>query len=536
MSEIKKVFFTCYQPYLLDVALRMYKEYNWQPIYWFTWDQAFPEVGKIIRETFPDIITQDYNDAIKGKIPEAAKHIPIIPNDAELLKEMSKYETTILSMMDRNDLMGAFTYQHRLNNYHFQLKYWNSVLEYLKPDLVFFEALPHEASDLVLYYVARKKGIKTLMYNLTHTFDRVTTMETFEKGPDLVIQRYQELLKNYNGADITLTDQNETYLTKLTGLYKDNIRQDVQIGLDSLKKIKTSPLLNKVKRASEIASNVFDVGRWKKRAAYLRELNEPSIHSYHKVKNIPFSDSVISNRTFNKKVEAHFEYKKELHGYYNSIVNKNLDFSVPYIYCPIHYQPEATTSPLGEQFVNQHLMVEMLAYNVPQGWKVYVKEHMAQFMYNLWGEPSRNKEYYDRLKAIPNVELVPLEVDSYTLIDNCKAVSTISGAVSMEAPVRGKAVLAFGHAVIYYPCEGIFYTPTNNLLKEALNQIIAGYKPDLKKIRLFVKAVEENSFKGGIGSSFNNGMFGIYREENAEGHYHALLHWIKNYKNIHPRD
>lgn len=278
------------------------------------------------------------------------------------------------------------------------------------------------------------------------------------------------------------------------------------------------------------------MGKDGKRAAYIRQQNQQSIHSYHKVKDVPFHDSVITNRTFNKEVEAHFEYKKELHQYYDSIVNRNLDFSVPYIYCPIHYQPEATTSPLGEQFVNQHLVVEMLAYNAPKGWKIYVKEHMAQFMYNLWGEPNRSKEYYDRLKAIPNVELVPLEVDSYTLIDKCQAVSTISGAVSMEAPVRGKAVLAFGHAVIYYPCEGIFYTPTNIALKEALAKVQAGYKPDLNKIRLFIKAVEENSFRGGIGSSFNNGMFGIYREENAEGHYQALIHWIKNYNNIHQHD
>jgi hypothetical protein len=531
-----KVFYTCYQPYLLDVALRMHREYNWEPVYWFTWDAAFPEVGATIRSTFPGIITHDYHDAIRGKEPARAAEIPVIPNDAAILEAMSKYETTVLCMMDRNDLLGVFTYKERLNSYHFQIRYWNSVLEHIRPDLIMMEAVPHEPSDLVLYYVARMKGIKTLMFNLAHTFDRVTTMETFEAGPDLVIKRYEELLSGDTGEPVELSEQNETYLRKIRGNYNDNLREDVKISLDSLAVIRQNQYLVRMKSLLRSATYIFNLAKWKGKMNYLQGLNKPSLHSYHKLPGIPFSNSVITNSTFNKATEKAFRLKKELHRYYDSIANRDLELETPFIYCPLHYQPEATTSPLGEQFVNQHLIVEMLAYNLPAGWKVCVKEHRAQFQFNLWGEPSRSKEYYDRLLRIPNVEIVPLGIDPYTLIDKCKVVATISGAVCMEATMRGKAVLAFGHSIIYYPCEGIFYTPTNKELRTALDKVTGGYVPEEHKIRLFVKAVEENSFRGGLGTAFNNGAFGIYRKENAEGHYQALMHWINNYNKIHPND
>ena len=52
---------------------------------------------------------------------------------------------------------------------------------------------------------------------------------------------------------------------------------------------------------------------------------------------------------------------KSLQSYYNSLCDVNPDFEKKFIYFPLHYQPELSTSPLAEDFVNQELIVAMIS-------------------------------------------------------------------------------------------------------------------------------------------------------------------------------
>jgi hypothetical protein len=106
-------------------------------------------------------------------------------------------------------------------------------------------------------------------------------------------------------------------------------------------------------------------------------------------------------------------------------------------------------------------------------------------------------------------------------------VATVTGTVSFEGPVRGKAALCFGYNLIFNPCDGIFYTPTSEKIKEVLNKVEAGYKPDLNKIRLYLKALYESTYPGGIGSYFNTTFLGVTREQNIESHYQATIDFLQ---------
>ncbi len=519
----KKVFYTCYQPYLLDVAIRMYEEQQWSPVYWFTFDSGFPEVGSEIRKRFPNLITQDYNDAMKGKVPDKAKSIPIIALDNELLEAMSKQEISALSMMDRNNLLGNFDgYTDRLNTYFEQLAYWNSVLEYLKPDLIFMESIPHELCDFLIYHLAKIKGIQTIMFNPTFFNDTVTTIDSYEDGQILVVNAYRKLIENYTGEGVKLSEKGQSFIDKINGKYEDNLRYDVKDGWNELRSIQKNSLIKKMISYLMIPFKLMNFSKFQKRLNYISSLFDESQHSYHKLRGVSFQNSHITNFTYNFHIRKANRNKKRLLNYYNNLASQNPDLNTPFIYCPLHFQPEATTSPLGGNFVHQHLMIEMLAKSLPKGWKLYVKEHMAQFIHSFLGEPIRTKEYYDRIRAIENVEFISLNLDSYSLIDKCKAVATITGTVAFEAVVRSKPVLAFGYIINYYPCEGIFITRSNEELNEALSIIQNNYLPNQNKIKLFVKAIEENSYRGGVGTPYNNGFFGIYRKDNAEGHIKAI--------------
>ena len=139
--------------------------------------------------------------------------------------------------------------------------------------------------------------------------------------------------------------------------------------------------------------------------------------------------------------------------YYNKLVNINLDLNHPYIFVGFHMQPEKTSQPMGGEFDNQLMMVKVLSESVPEGWKVYVKEHPNQF--NVKKVPNRHyrdKLMYDLLHRMDNVELVPLEIDSIDLINNSQMVATLTGTMGWEAITRNIPAIVFGDTY-YMSCR-----------------------------------------------------------------------------------
>ena len=112
----------------------------------------------------------------------------------------------------------------------------------------------------------------------------------------------------------------------------------------------------------------------------------------------------------------------------------------PYVYFPLHLQPEAQTSPMGGVFVDQHLAVEMLARALPPGWVLLVKEHPVQRL------AKRDYGFYERLGRISNVRLVSRATGTFALMEQCRAVASITGTAGWEALFIGKPVLVFGNA------------------------------------------------------------------------------------------
>jgi hypothetical protein len=211
------------------------------------------------------------------------------------------------------------------------------------------------------------------------------------------------------------------------------------------------------------------------------------------------------------KRKAH-KKKKYLNRYYNSLAGK-INLKEPYIYVSLHYQPERTSAPEGEIFANQYLMVDMLSKLVPKGWKVYVKEHPTQLMKHGGGEKARKTVFYDDIASLDNVRLVPLNFSQFDLVDNSKAVATITGTTGWEAVLRGKPALVFGHAW-YRDCEGVFYVPTVEKCKKALNKIKSDYKVDQDLVKLYVYVLEKICVKGYINKSFEK-ITGIPYKKNV---------------------
>lgn len=130
------------------------------------------------------------------------------------------------------------------------------------------------------------------------------------------------------------------------------------------------------------------------------------------------------------------------------------DVTVPhprgaYVVFFLHYQPEESTLPRGGIFAQQLIAITKLRSITPADVGILVKEHPSMFRYDhTLSIVVRNSQFYKFIQRLRGVYVVPQETDTFTLIDNARAVATITGTVAIEALARGKPVICFGEA--YY--------------------------------------------------------------------------------------
>ncbi|MBY6070782.1 capsular biosynthesis protein [Marinobacter salsuginis] len=104
---------------------------------------------------------------------------------------------------------------------------------------------------------------------------------------------------------------------------------------------------------------------------------------------------------------------------------------------PLHFHPESSTSILAASHVNEYETIKSVAFNLPEGYRLYVKDHIS-----AWGYPDLG--FYKKLAALPNVSVLsPLE-PTKKLIKQSHGVVTLTSTVGYEALLLKKAVLLFG--------------------------------------------------------------------------------------------
>lgn len=117
-----------------------------------------------------------------------------------------------------------------------------------------------------------------------------------------------------------------------------------------------------------------------------------------------------------------------------------------FIYYPLHYEPERTTSPDGGIFYDQIRAVAEIRSRLPTDYTLVIKEHPSQLYKNMRGFKGRAKETYDLLERIEGIKLAPADTPSSNLIEHCRGLATITGTAAIEAVLSGKPVLVLGHA------------------------------------------------------------------------------------------
>jgi hypothetical protein len=301
---------------------------------------------------------------------------------------------------------------------------------------------------------------------------------------------YQELLEDEGWEKIQLTSEVEEFLESLRGGY-----QEVPLYIRYVSKRD----LNEKNTVSSTVRKLINIRNYPQYAEKQLSIISSKVRrpqSYLKEPGKTPEESGISNLGFRWFRYRANQKMKVLNRYYHSHSDGEIQLDRPYIYIALSYQPEATTSPKGDFFVNLDLMVYMISQVVPSDWLLYVKEHPSQFE-RTWthrSQSAREKYFYDDLLRMDNVRLIPTSFSSFDLLDNAEAIATVTGSVGWQAVNRGKPALVFGNPW-YLGCEGVFPIHSSEDCAIALKTIQDGYQVNDQKVRVFAAALEKVGIK-----------------------------------------
>ena len=443
----------------IGLAKEMEQKEGWEVIYWVT----TPKNNHFIKENFPLAHLQNFISATRGNYQPLEGLNILRPLDSNIIQQYSHYEKIALKMMDRMDATAySFNYSERLQLYYDFLGYWINVINVLNADYVVFSESPHALFQYILYAVCKEKGVKILRFTPTHINGLTFLSYDIEGTPNY--------FKDMIASNLKSTPFAEAYLSKNRGEYS-----------------KALPYYMKdINQKSSFLTIIKKIG-----GKLQRFVSSEIVTAYKKSADVALFDAKITKyNLFFYKLKG-ISFKKRLKKSYDYLAIE-ADLTKPYIYVALHYQPEKTTSPEGDVFVEQWLMVQMLVHLIPDGWLVYVKEHNSQFVERLYGEQGRTHDFYQRLVGFENVKLIASQTSSFDLIDNAKAVATVTGTVGLESVIRSVPVLSFGYAW-YALCEGVFVIKNRDELTEALKQIEDGYQVDKNLVDSFLYALEHIS-------------------------------------------
>lgn len=480
---MKRVFFIeCVGPVWHAVAKRCVSQSQWQPV---LWTGAVTDKAAVTSMDPATVFLAGPDAALA--LPKAAWPLPAL--DAQLLAALASDESIALHMMDRMDPAcgNGFSHDARRRHYHTLLRYWLGALDALRPDLIVFSISPHIVFDYVLLALARYRGIPTLMFERPGLPGWVFPMEDFRQGSS----RLRAALRQAPKVQVdNIPDAFRAWLLA-------SASGQAAVPANFQRKLERYKLSSSAKMPSLFRALTHE---FKRAIVLLRRTGlHPATNSYLRSQYFPHGHCGPLE-TLVSRLKGVFA-KRHLMRFHDALARK--DNAEQYILLALHYQPERATVPMGGQFGDQTLIIDLLAKSLPAGWKLFVKEHPWQLQSFGRGEVQRTEEFYAFISANPNVVLLPRDAATATLVRGARAVATVTGSVGWDALCSGVPVLLFG-AAWYRDCAGVFNIAGRADVTAALDAIEAGNKPDLADIAGFCNALAQVCVPGVLEPEIEN--------------------------------
>lgn len=180
-------------------------------------------------------------------------------------------------------------------------------------------------------------------------------------------------------------------------------------------------------------------------------------------------------------------YRKIKINYLNFFSNKyfyNPDYSESYVLYPLHFQPESSTSVNAMYYINQYEVIKNIAFSLPLGMYLYVKDHPHAFGYFPL-------EFYKKIQKIPNVKLIHCDADTNKLIEGMKLLVTLTGTMGYEALIHKKPVISLGK--VFYNVHPYCFNVNN--YEDIFDVVVRILKDELENFEEYNKKLIYAYFK-----------------------------------------
>ena len=332
---------------------------------------------------------------------------------SQSVKEGERY---FLLNLDRLSAIATSS-EYKIRHYQQLVSMYTAVLEAWGITHIYFANVPHFAVDLALYYVAKGLNIEVIFPSRTDYQDYfILRNDLF--APPLKLEKCNIDFSKKSKNDKSFYINYSSKLNSLSINFNSNFSQKNPIFL------------------IEIClrfSKLFFVALLTK-----KNMNDSSLYSCQRPSALSFLYLNVRRYIHNLKL-----YKSYISLSHPPILNS------PYVYFALHFQPERSTLPEGGEYCDQISVVRHLSRTLPQGWKIYVKEHPRQF--DSWPPDlrklhSRPPDFYEIISAIENVELISIDANSEKLICSSRIAITITGSSGWQALLAGVPAITFGRS------------------------------------------------------------------------------------------
>lgn len=411
------------------------------------------------------VITHDYREM--QNIDALREYYEICPRDVYDKVYQKLY--VFLDMVFRNGERPIYEY---VNLFNMWVNFYYGLFSKRTVQLVIFGDNPHFGVDSIAKDVANAMGIPTVLFQ-----------QAFEDNRFFAFLSSEDV-----GVFEALPNDGEFHVT-LDGKFKKNSPAT------NISRIRTRRMRYE-KTSRKNSDRIRDIpGKiYRNRGHLLAKIKETTAEKFHQK-----GRAYVAQSYFQKNSAR-------------AMQRKSVDLNVPYIYFPLHAQPEASTSVLGKEYCDQLLALERLADFIPSDWRIYVKENPLQTYY------MRESLFFRRLELIEKAQYVNHDVSTYDLMANAQFVATITGSAGWEAISGGKPVLVFGLAW-YRKFPGVFEYQNHPSLDDILQCQI-----DIREVETAYNRLNSKAYPGILQLGREDIIEGYTPEKNNELLYNAFVH------------
>ena len=322
-----------------------------------------------------------------------------------------------LKMMDRLDIYGTFNRINREAYFHSLLIFYLKKISLKKPDLFLCVENPHSHAQFLLLEICLY--LKIPCYKLNNWMvapllfaENIATGKKISFSnkniPKVIEKKIYFSIQNFINELNTKKEDYEIHYMK-SQREQNRLRNKIKIFFSK-------------KFFNELRDIKHNVGlKLYKKQSYIN----PYYLSY------PVRFRIRSKRK--KILKSHLKKATD-----------NFNFERKYVYFPLHFEPERTTTPDGGLYHDQFKALSKLREILPKEILIVVKEHPSQFYFTEKGSIGRSPLFYGLIKNINNLMFVNHNYNTIKLILNSEFVATITGTVALEAAILDKNAICFG--------------------------------------------------------------------------------------------